>query len=308
MNIRRAFVLAITLQLSALAAFATAQRTFVSAATGSDTNPCSRTAPCRNFAAALPATSPGGEIIVLDSGGYGSVVISQGVTIKAPSGVYAGITVQGNGVGASINVPTTDSVVLHGLTITGLGGLTGISWTGGSDLHVENCVVSNFANGYGIFDQSDTQNNNYTFLFVSNTVIRNAAFMIYALGGTVNAVHDRIHVDESRLEGTGGNQSGLFGSGNVRATITRSVVDGMLAGIFALNSGTWMTVDQCSISHSAFGVDADTGSFVRISRSTLTQNQYGLYINGGTIETLGNNTIHGNTTDTNASPTTISPM
>jgi hypothetical protein len=43
-------------------------RTWVSG-TGSDTNPCSRTAPCRTFAGAMPQTAAGGEINALDPGG-----------------------------------------------------------------------------------------------------------------------------------------------------------------------------------------------------------------------------------------------
>jgi hypothetical protein len=71
-------------------AFATSvsavQRTFV-ASYGVDTNPCSLTQPCRTFAAAVALTSTNGEVIVLDSAGYGSVTISQPVSIVAPPGV-----------------------------------------------------------------------------------------------------------------------------------------------------------------------------------------------------------------------------
>src|SRR5512138_668523 len=69
-----------------------AQRTFVS--TSGVNNPaCSLAAPCRDFAAAIAATSVNGEVIVLDSGGYGPVTITQSASIIAPPGVYAGISV-----------------------------------------------------------------------------------------------------------------------------------------------------------------------------------------------------------------------
>src|SRR2546430_17304299 len=90
-----------------------AQRTFVSAATGNDANPCNRTAPCRNFAAAIAQTQPGGEVVVLDSGGYGTVTITQAVSLVAPSGVYAGITVFG-GNGITINAGPSDIVTIRG--------------------------------------------------------------------------------------------------------------------------------------------------------------------------------------------------
>src|SRR5437667_6512142 len=69
-----------------------AQRTFVSAATGSDANTCTRSLPCRSFAAALQFTDPDGEVIVVDSGGYGPVTITQAVSLISPEGVHAGIT------------------------------------------------------------------------------------------------------------------------------------------------------------------------------------------------------------------------
>jgi hypothetical protein len=61
-----------------------AQRTFVSAGNGSDANACTRQAPCRNFGTAMAQTDSGGEVIVLDSGGYGVVTINQSVSIVAP--------------------------------------------------------------------------------------------------------------------------------------------------------------------------------------------------------------------------------
>ena len=95
------------------------RRSFVAAA-GTDVGTCTPVAPCRSFGYAVTQTSAGGEIIVLDTAGYGSVVATKSVTIAAPTGVYAGITVvTGNGV--TVNAGTTDVVVLRGLTITGPG-------------------------------------------------------------------------------------------------------------------------------------------------------------------------------------------
>src|SRR5215472_15085253 len=68
------------------------QRTFVSVS-GSDGNTCTRTAPCRTLAQAISQTNAGGEVVVLDSAGYGSVTISKSITVTAPAGVYAGISV-----------------------------------------------------------------------------------------------------------------------------------------------------------------------------------------------------------------------
>ena len=70
-----------------------AQRTYVSAQHGSDSNPCSVTSPCRTFGAAIAAVAAGGEVIVLDSGGYGAVTVTKSVTLEAPAGIYAEKTV-----------------------------------------------------------------------------------------------------------------------------------------------------------------------------------------------------------------------
>ena len=58
---------------------ALAQRTFVSS-TGVDSHPCNLAQPCRSFASAIAQTDIGGEVIVLDSAGYGPVTITQSVS------------------------------------------------------------------------------------------------------------------------------------------------------------------------------------------------------------------------------------
>lgn len=73
----------------------TAQRTFVSTQ-GNDANTaslCSRNAPCRGFAAAISVVTAGGEVVALDSGGYGAISITKSVQLVAPTGVYAAITI-----------------------------------------------------------------------------------------------------------------------------------------------------------------------------------------------------------------------
>src|SRR6202000_2738935 len=59
---------------------AQATRTWVSGV-GDDVNPCSRTAPCKTFAGAISKTAAGGEISVLDPGGFGAVTITKSTRI-----------------------------------------------------------------------------------------------------------------------------------------------------------------------------------------------------------------------------------
>ena len=71
---------------SATSTRAQAVRTFVSAQSGSDGNPCSRSAPCRTFAYAYGQTAAGGEINTLDPGGYTSLTISKAISILSGLG------------------------------------------------------------------------------------------------------------------------------------------------------------------------------------------------------------------------------
>src|SRR5215472_4077707 len=110
-------------------AHAQANRTFVSGS-GSDANPCSLGAPCRSFAGALAQTNAGGEIVVLDSAGYGSVTITKSISINAPDGIEGGITVTTATDGITISAGASDVVNLRGLTLTGGGvGKNGIKFT-----------------------------------------------------------------------------------------------------------------------------------------------------------------------------------
>ena len=120
----------------------TAQRTFVSGS-GVDNPDCSIVRPCRGFAAALTATTAGGEIIVLDSGGYGRLTITKSISIIAPPGIYAGVSVAAGFDGVTVNAPGA-TVVLRGLSINGLGGSgNGILVQQAGRIRIEGCVVSN---------------------------------------------------------------------------------------------------------------------------------------------------------------------
>src|SRR3970040_1205142 len=96
---------------------AQATRTWVSGV-GDDANPDSRTAPCKTFAGAISKTAAGGEISVLDPGGFGGVTITKAITISGDgtlSGVLASLT---NGI--IVNAGVNDRVVLRNLSINGV--------------------------------------------------------------------------------------------------------------------------------------------------------------------------------------------
>ena len=67
---------------ASLPAQAQRARVFVSV-TGNDANPCTAGSPCKTFQAAHDAVLAGGEISVLDTGGYGTLIINEAVSIVA---------------------------------------------------------------------------------------------------------------------------------------------------------------------------------------------------------------------------------
>src|SRR2546422_8098365 len=112
--------LSIVIVILAASSFAGAQatRTWVSGV-GDDANPCSRTAPCKTFAGAISKTSIGGEIDVLDPGGFGALTIVKPITIDG-GGFLAGVLVSGTN---AFNINTTgpnDTVTLRNLDINGI--------------------------------------------------------------------------------------------------------------------------------------------------------------------------------------------
>lgn len=130
-------------------------RVFLSAATGNDANPgCTSTAPCRTLPHGLAESTAGGQIILMDSGGYGggtSVTISFAVQIIAPDGVLASLTDNSTNYGGAalitVNAGATDLVLLRNLQIDGgtkVG--TGILHESGR-LVVERCLFTQLAVG-----------------------------------------------------------------------------------------------------------------------------------------------------------------
>jgi hypothetical protein len=145
---------------------AQATRTWVSGV-GDDANPCSRTAPCKTFAGALPKTAAGGEINVLDPGGFGAVTINKSITIRSDH-IEAGVLVSGTNA-IIVNAGASDRIVLEGLDIEGLGtGLNGVHIVAGGMTTIIRCRIHNFAgNGVNVVGPAGTR------VFIENSIITN---------------------------------------------------------------------------------------------------------------------------------------
>jgi len=272
-----------------------AQRTFVSTL-GSDLNACSLAAPCRAFARAITQTDPAGEIIALDSGGYGAVVVDKNVSIVSPAGVYAGISVFAGEDGVLVSAPAT-KVVLRGLSINGQGGDHGIRVQAG-EVHIENSVISNIGGvgAAGILIEGGTS------VRIAGTVVRSNTEGMRVLpgAGTVSVL---VRDSEFTNNGTIGIRVSPSGAGNSalvtveRTSLTKSTGYGIYSGPVGGATAT-IVVTQSVVSENAIaGVASElSGATVWVRESAVTRNGTGLRQAGTSVlNACGANLLVANT-------------
>lgn len=258
------------------------QRTFVRS-DGIDSNPCTLQQPCRGFAAAILLTDPDGEVVVLDSAGYGAVTVTKGVSIVAPPGVYAGISVFAGQDGVTINPAPGDKVVLHGLTINGQGGDRGIIVMGGYDVHIEACTIANLT-------VAGIQINGGTAVHVSGSMIRD---IVTGDGIRVAVGASDVFVENTTLAG---NEVGIYvQAGRItlnRVIAQRSYFEGLMVFPGAPSTVRVAVSDSVFAGNGSGGIEVYTYyagliAEVTIARTAAIQNTFagitadGTY--GGTI-------------------------
>ncbi len=306
-----------------------AQRTFVSVS-GSDTHVainCSSTLPCRTFGAAYDVTDAAGEIIALDSGGFGQLAISKSISVIAPKGVTAGISVD-SGVGVSISAPDIE-VLLRGLTITGTGGSYGVQVNAAAKVALEDCVVTRL-NTSGLDIAAP-----------ATVVVRNSRFGHNSVFGLRASGNSKVFVTGSHFYSNAGGGLLVYSTGlpGTLAVVSRSHAHGNASfGFYAqAHSGGVAQIDLVAATiseHSSTGVISysDGGSAaVSVRRSVLSANSFAgmqsigagarlissgnvitksqtgmIQVSGGVIETDGSNVVRGNVTNTSGVITNIS--
>jgi hypothetical protein len=278
------------------------QRVFVSASHGDDANTCTVNAPCRSFAKALTIVATAGEVLALDSGGFGPISITKAVSVVAPKGVEGSITQNAAGQNAiTVNAPGA-TVVLRGLSVFGGGaGNDGVYAVAVSTLIVDSCNFTGFAFS-GI---------EFTLTSAAAMSVYNCAFLQNAVNGVVTygqtADLARFLIRYSRFENNGYGLNLFEGS---RGTISESSVShNSLSGFIVQTQATGQTanldVDHCVISGNANGIYASSSAqagveTVRVAQSVIVNNTTNGLLNADAtahIASRSDNTLKDNGTD-----------
>jgi hypothetical protein len=292
----------LALAFAAAPASAQATRTWVSP-TGSDGNPCTRTAPCATFAGAIVNTVAGGEINCIDAGGYGTVTITQSITIDC-GGNYGSILASG-APGVTVNGANI-VVILRNLSINGAPpnnpGTYGVRIVAAAQVNIENVRIQGFRNATTGFGVSAVQSSGNLNLYITSSIISHNGSGTSAGGGVQAAptgsgsvalfLDDVDFNNNSRglifaNAGTSATTSGL--------TMNNSTVFRNLGGGLVLSSGANtlkvmvedVTVDAngTGISMNGAGVSLDIGGSVIMFNGTAIINT------GGTLRSFKNNQI-----------------
>ena len=298
-NFKCCFLAFIIALLFAAEAPAQVARVFLSG-TGNDTNDCTNAAtPCRSLQGAVNQCPVNGEIMIMTSGGYGTVTISKSLTINAPAGVVA-FNARTN----TVAIAAGDKVVIRGLSMNGtvFADPNGIDFSNSAGtLVVENSIIAGFNTG---INQGSLAGN---LLVVHNCELRNnSGYGVVAFGNVY------LNVENSRFEK---NTVGVSVEGGANAVIRNSVVTGYARSGFgfevaAVNGKTSnLVIDKCLASNLDTGVrtvqDLQSTASAQVTSSSITMNSNGLSTSaGGTIVSYLTNQLWNNTVDGSFSSTT----
>jgi hypothetical protein len=288
-------------------AHAQATRTWISGV-GDDANPCSRTAPCKTFAGAISKTSTGGEIDVIDPGGFGALTITKSITLDGGAGQVASILVAGTP-GITINAAGA-VVILRNLRFNGVlqSGTIGINILSAARVEIENDEIFGFGSVSGQAGIAITPSSGTVNVGVQNTsAFENQVGLLSKPtgGATVNLTVEHSFIDNNngggvRIDGTGG--------GNTNAAITDTSMslnagNGLIA-ISGASGNTLVDLLRDVVANNVqSGVEANASgggaSTVTVGSSILSHNTVGAWNNNAaTLQSFGNNQVTGPTGST----------
>jgi hypothetical protein len=268
---------ALAMMTVATVANAQATRTWVSGV-GDDVNPCSRTAPCKTFAGAISKTATGGEIDVLDPGGFGTINIIKSITIDGSGGSIGSILNSGT-TGVIVNATATSDITLRNLSINGGNtGTAGIRILTARSVTIDNVVIFNqnlVSNGRGI----DAQPTTTCAISILHSQIRNNSGIGIVLQGAANTVS----ADIFDTTVTNNTSHGIFATSGAKVAIHNSIIArNGITGIITDGAGTTVSVRETAIANNVgAGIQAGNsiaGSIVNFSNCTISGNSPGVNV------------------------------
>ena len=265
---------------------------------GLDTNPCTRTAPCKTITHALTVVAGGGVVSIATSGVYDTFTITTAVSVEADPGVVATILVPSGGTGITVNAAASDAVTIKRLSVLGTTGTEeGIVVNAGESVAFEDC---------------DSRNIRYAAVLNSTATAFKVTGGVYEGSDTslfIRAGANQVSVDGVRINETGSNAAVDAIGTDIR--ITHSVLEG--DGVGGFTPGVWVkggqtvVLEDDVISGYAPGVQVGGGtsgpSTLFLSNNTITNNSTGVTVSTGTAFTRNNNTIIDNATNVSGSLT-----
>ena len=221
------------------------------ASTGSDANDGSRGSPKRSFQAAHDTVAGGGEIVALDTAGYGAVTITKSVGIIVPPGVNGFVTItatSGNPTGIFINAGSGAVVTLRGLIIEGPGSSissNGIKIVSAGTVVIEDTLVRSFHEG--IYARTMTPLS----MVVKRSAVRNSTYGIdlETENSTIGLVYATISDTEVTSSTTAFYLSRNATNG-VSAIVTRCAITDAELGFYIYGgNGTELILDSSTINN-----------------------------------------------------------
>jgi hypothetical protein len=287
-------------------AAAQASRTWVSGV-GDDTSPvCSRTAPCKTFAAAFALTTTGGEINCTDPGGFGTLTITKSVSIVCD---YTDGGVLGGGVnGVTIDAPAGSIVTLKGLDFECAGNGSGIAIANvGVTVHIHKVQIRNCRGGSSNSGIVVGNTSGLAIVFVADSYITDNGSVTSDAGILIrpqSGASALVSVTRTHLER---NTNGIFADGSGGGGVSNfTVKDSVISA--STNSGAVVASSGASfkglVEDSMINFNANTGAAVGgagatlvLGRNTIANNITGVINLGGTLQSFKNNQVALNNTD-----------
>jgi len=237
---------------------------------GADINPCTPASPCRSFVAAIAVTNPGGEIIALDSGGYGPFAVTIPVTISGAPGVHAAIAAPA-APAMTINAGSSDKVTIRNIVMIGAGANYGINIVNAGTVEVFGCLVRGF-NAFGIFVNTSAA----MVVQIDNVWIAdNTSAGIFIEGDFAGVNSVRTTVSNSSLYNNGDGIRSDYGTKTVITNCT--IADDSNSGVTVnSNISTGLsadaTIEGCTISNNNMGTFVGASGTNNTAKMTLSNN------------------------------------